>query len=77
MIKKSRLSYLQKGLIMKKTLLYFADPMCSWCWGFSFVMEKIHAKAKDKAELQIFVGGLRTFMEHVMTDQDKTYVRNH
>jgi putative protein-disulfide isomerase len=77
MIEKSRLSYLQKGCIMKKTLLNFADLMCSWCWGFSPVMEKIHAKAKDKAELQIFVGGLRPFTEHVMTDQDKSYVRNH
>lgn len=77
MIEKSRLSYLQKGCIMKKTLLNFADLMWSWCWGFSPVMEKIHAKAKDKAELQIFVGGLRPFTEHVMTDQDKSYVRNH
>lgn len=62
---------------MDKTLLYFADPMCSWCWGFSPVMEKILSKTGDKAQLQIFVGGLRPFTDHVMTDKDKSYVRNH
>lgn len=62
---------------MDKTLLYFADPMCSWCWGFSPVMEKIMERVADKAQVQIFVGGLRPFTDHVMTDKDKSYVRNH
>ena len=25
--------------------IYFADPMCSWCWGFAPVIEKIAAEA--------------------------------
>ncbi len=62
---------------MTKTLLYFADPMCSWCWGFAPVMEKIRDRAKGAATLQIFVGGLRPFTDHVMSDKDKSYVRNH
>lgn len=60
-----------------KTLLYFADPMCSWCWGFSPVMSKIRDTSAEKANLQIFVGGLRPFTDHAMTDKDKSYVRNH
>ena len=24
-----------------KTLYYVADPMCSWCWGFQPVLEKV------------------------------------
>ena len=26
---------------MSKHFLYVADPMCSWCWGFSPVIDKI------------------------------------
>ncbi len=62
---------------MSKTILYFADPMCSWCWGFQPVMDKVRAAIGGKAAIQIFVGGLRPFTEHAMTDQDKSYVRNH
>ena len=62
---------------MSKTILYFADPMCSWCWGFAPVMEKVRAQIDDQADIQVFVGGLRPFTEHAMTDQDKSYVRNH
>ena len=62
---------------MNRTLLYFADPMCSWCWGFSPVIEKIRAKTAGRAETVIMVGGLRPFTDHAMTDKDKSYVRNH
>ena len=62
---------------MSKTILYFVDPMCSWCWGFAPVMEKVRAQIGDKAEIQVFVGGLRPFTEQAMTDKDKSYVRNH
>ena len=62
---------------MSKTILYFADPMCSWCWGFAPVMEKVRAQIGDQADIQVFVGGLRPFTEHAMTDKDKSYVRNH
>ncbi|MDH5427723.1 MAG: DsbA family protein, partial [Nitrospirota bacterium] len=27
--------------MMSPTLIYVADPMCSWCWGFSPVLEEI------------------------------------
>ncbi len=38
-------------------LLYIGDPMCSWCWGFAPVLERLVA-AHD-LELRIVVGGLR------------------
>lgn len=62
---------------MDKTLLYFADPMCSWCWGFSPVMDEILSRSKGRAELVVMVGGLRPFTDHAMTDKDKSSVRNH
>jgi putative protein-disulfide isomerase len=62
---------------MEKTLIYFADPMCSWCWGFQPVMSKIRERVDGLAETVIFVGGLRPFTDHAMTEKDKGYVRNH
>lgn len=62
---------------MDKTLIYFADPMCSWCWGFQPVMEKIRKRVDGIADTVVFVGGLRPFTDHVMTDKDKSYVRSH
>lgn len=62
---------------MDKTLLYFADPMCSWCWGFQPVMEKVRQRVDGLADIVVFVGGLRPFTDHAMTDKDKSYVRGH
>jgi putative protein-disulfide isomerase len=45
---------------MEKELLYVADPMCSWCWGFAPVIERIHGLLRDKATLRVLPGGLRT-----------------
>lgn len=38
-------------------LLYVADPMCSWCWGFAPVMNQID-KAFD-IPVRVIIGGLR------------------
>lgn len=38
-------------------LLYLADPMCSWCWGFAPVVEKIDDSFD--IPLRTIVGGLR------------------
>jgi len=62
---------------MDRTLLYFADPMCSWCWGFSPVMAQVCTKTEGQADLVVMLGGLRPFTDHAMTDKDKSYVRNH
>lgn len=45
---------------MEKELIYVADPMCSWCWGFSPVVERIRDLLRDKAALRVLPGGLRT-----------------
>lgn len=44
---------------MDKELIYVADPMCSWCWGFSPVMERVAALLRDRAGLRVLPGGLR------------------
>jgi len=44
----------------KSNLIYFADPMCSWCWGFAPVMEHILARYDKYFTFNLLLGGLRT-----------------
>lgn len=45
--------------MMEKTLWYIADPMCSWCWGFSPVIEKTRLEYAGKVKFELLLGGLR------------------
>lgn len=40
-------------------LWYFADPMCSWCWGFSPVIEAVRAQYRERLKIALVLGGLR------------------
>jgi putative protein-disulfide isomerase len=40
-------------------LWYFADPMCSWCWGFSPVIETLRNDYRDRMKIALVLGGLR------------------
>ena len=44
-------------------LIYVADPMCSWCYGFGKTMEALLAAPGDAAPLQLalMMGGLRPY----------------
>lgn len=43
----------------ERNLWYFADPMCSWCWGFAPVMSAIIDNYADNLPLMLVMGGLR------------------
>ena len=38
---------------------YFADPMCSWCWGFSPVIEAVREAYHERLKIALVLGGLR------------------
>ena len=40
-------------------LWYFADPMCSWCWGFSPVIEALRDEYRERMKIALVLGGLR------------------
>jgi putative protein-disulfide isomerase len=40
-------------------LWYFADPMCSWCWGFSPVIETLRDQYHERMKIALVLGGLR------------------
>lgn len=60
-----------------KRLFYFADPMCSWCWGFAPVIGAIEADLGGRVPLRVVVGGLRAGETRPMDDRAKEYVREH
>lgn len=65
------------SLDSNKTLLYVADPMCSWCWGFSPVMEAIHEKFQDRVNIELLVGGLRPGNRERFDEHRREYILGH
>jgi hypothetical protein len=43
---------------MATELLYFHDPMCSWCWAFRHAFTALHARLPGGLTLRRVVGGL-------------------
>ena len=61
----------------KPHLVYFADPMCSWCWGFSPVIKAISERFGPTLPIHLVLGGLRPWTTEPMTEHDRGDVRNH
>ena len=40
-------------------LWYFADPMCSWCWGFSPAIDTLRSDTRAHLKIALVLGGLR------------------
>ena len=57
-------------------LLYFADPMCSWCYGFGPELSKLLDRHPD-TRLDLVMGGLRPFNRERMTPQFREMLRGH
>jgi len=43
---------------MQATLYYVYDPMCSWCWGFKPVWQKLCEQLPDSVGVRYVAGGL-------------------
>lgn len=57
-------------------LYYFADPMCSWCYGFG---PALSAFAAAHADLPItpVMGGLRPYTAHALPTKQAQEIRTH
>ena len=45
---------------MTKEIIYIGDPMCSWCYAFSPVIQRLFEKHKDESKMSLVLGGLRS-----------------
>ncbi len=58
-------------------LWYFADPMCSWCWGFSPVITQIKNDYHDEIQIALNLGGLRPGTTQTISDKDRKEILHH
>lgn len=56
--------------------LYVADPLCSWCYGFSPVVRALTTEFSDRLPVRMIMGGLRAGNTRPMRSEDKDYIRN-
>lgn len=58
-------------------LIYFSDPMCSWCYGFAPVMDQVAEKFGERLPIQLVMGGLRPGTDRPMTDEGRAEILQH
>lgn len=58
-------------------LIYFADPMCSWCYGFSPVIDDIRRAFGRALPIRVVMGGLRPGNDTPMTEATKAELAGH
>ncbi|HEX5379785.1 MAG TPA: DsbA family protein [Phenylobacterium sp.] len=58
-------------------LIYFADPMCSWCYGFSPVIADVRRAFGRALPIRLVMGGLRPGTDTLMTEAAKTEIKTH
>lgn len=61
----------------RPTLMYFGDPMCSWCYGFGPQLQSLHAAFGSELGLHVVVGGLRPYTTTPMNDSFREQLRHH
>lgn len=55
--------------------IYFADPMCSWCYGFAPVITELARHFEGRLPVRVVMGGLRAGNTRAMTEKDRDYIR--
>ena len=55
-------------------LLYVADPMCSWCWGFAPILTHFEASFPNTS-VQVVLGGLAPDSTEPMEPNMRAYVQ--
>lgn len=58
-------------------LVYVADPMCSWCYGFAPTIARLQSDFADSLAFRLVMGGLRPYTKDPMRDVDRRFVREH
>jgi putative protein-disulfide isomerase len=65
------------GMADLPILRYFADPMCSWCWGFTNTFAQIRERFDKDFRFALVMGGLRPYTEQTVTDAFREEILHH
>ena len=57
-------------------LRYYADPLCSWCYGFGPELTKFMER-RPELPVQLVMGGLRAYNREPMSTAFRTMLREH
>jgi len=60
-----------------KHVMFFGDPMCSWCWGFEPELRQLVALNKGQARFHVVMGGLRPGTTETWDPSMRSYIRHH
>ncbi|MGL4727244.1 MAG: DsbA family protein [Bosea sp. (in: a-proteobacteria)] len=58
-------------------LVYFVDPMCSWCWGFAPSIRAIIARWGSTLPIRLVLGGLLPGTTQALSEEQMMSTRNH
>jgi putative protein-disulfide isomerase len=58
-------------------LIYIADPMCSWCYGFVPEMQRLMEHYKNRLRFSLIMGGLRPGGGDPWNEEMKGFLRHH
>src|SRR5215210_9593045 len=58
-------------------LIYIADPMCSWCWGFAPTIESISQRFGESLPIRLMMGGLRPGTTKPLDEAGRRTIREH
>ena len=58
-----------------KTLYYVADPMCSWCWGFHPVLQKVKDSVPEALSPIYVMGGLARDTDEPIPDEVRAHIQ--
>lgn len=62
---------------MTEQLIYFANPMCSWCWGFAPVARALQERYGERLPFRLMLGGLAAGTIKALDDKGKQTIRAH
>ena len=69
-------TYKASQKIVNVILYYVHDPMCSWCWGFSRVLNALLESLPEEIEVHRLLGGLAPDSDIPMPDSMQQYVKS-
>lgn len=65
-----------RGASGPRRLIYVADPMCSWCYGFAPVLAQVEARLEAELPLTLVLGGLAPDDDAPMEEGMRRYVQD-
>jgi len=62
---------------LEDAILYFGDPLCSWCWGIAPDLNRLYRQFSHRLEFRLIMGGLRPGGGDTWDQKFRSYLRKH